>query len=315
VEVFDTDRGRISIQICYDIEFPEVSRVAVEKGAQLIFVPFCTDERYGYLRVRYCAQARCVENQVYTAIAGSVGNLPHVPALGIHYAQSGVFTPSDIPFKRDAIAAEATPNIEMVLFEDLDLELLKRNRQSGTVLNWNDRRTDVFELKYTPPPEVTQTVQPPPRLSELVPVDAISLHAPARNRAEVVHALAHLLHADGDTAEHIERLLTERELLSTTAVGEGVALPHCRLDGASRICVAVLCLKEPIDFGASDHAPVQIFVGVSSPPTGSLHLSVLSRLATAFRRADVRAAVLGASEPGQLLRLLETIDEQPRRKT
>ena len=82
------------------------------------------------------------------AIAGSVGNLPNVESLGLHYAQSGIFTPSDIPFKRDAIAAECPPNIETVIFEDLDLELLKRNRQSGSVLNWQDRRTDLYEVKY-----------------------------------------------------------------------------------------------------------------------------------------------------------------------
>jgi predicted amidohydrolase/ribosomal protein S18 acetylase RimI-like enzyme len=148
VEVFDTDRGRIAIQICYDIEFPEVTRLAVEHGAQILFVPFCTDERYGYLRVRYCAQARCVENHVYVAIAGCVGNLPNVEAMGLHYAQSGIFTPADIPFKRDAIAAECTPNIETVIFEDLDLELLKRHRQSGTVLNWKDRRSDLYEVRW-----------------------------------------------------------------------------------------------------------------------------------------------------------------------
>jgi GNAT superfamily N-acetyltransferase len=55
LKVFDTDKGKISIQICYDIEFPELSRIAVDNGAQIVFVPFCTDERYGYLRVRYCA--------------------------------------------------------------------------------------------------------------------------------------------------------------------------------------------------------------------------------------------------------------------
>jgi predicted amidohydrolase/ribosomal protein S18 acetylase RimI-like enzyme len=147
VEVFDTDKGKIAIQICYDVEFPEVSRIAVERGAQILFVPFCTDERYAYLRVRYCAQARCVENHVYVAIAGSVGNLPNVESLGLHYAQSAIFTPSDIPFKRDAIAAECTPNVETVVFEDLDLELLKKHRQSGSVLNWKDRRTDLFEVR------------------------------------------------------------------------------------------------------------------------------------------------------------------------
>jgi predicted amidohydrolase/ribosomal protein S18 acetylase RimI-like enzyme len=153
VEVFDTDRGKIAIQICYDVEFPELARIAVERGAQIIFVPFCTDERYAYLRVRYCAQARCIENHVYVAVSGSVGNLPNIESLGIHYAQSAIFTPSDIPFKRDAIAAECSPNIETVIFEDLDLELLKKHRQTGSVLNWQDRRTDLYEVRVINHPQ------------------------------------------------------------------------------------------------------------------------------------------------------------------
>ncbi|MEK7690709.1 MAG: GNAT family N-acetyltransferase, partial [Bdellovibrionota bacterium] len=147
VEVFDTDKGKICIQICYDIEFPEVTRLAVEKGAQIIFVPFSTDERNAYLRVRYCAQARCIENHVYVAMAGTVGNLPAVENMDIQYAQSGIYTPSDIPFSRDAIASECTPNIETVIIDDVDLELLKRHRQSGSVLNWLDRRTDLYEVR------------------------------------------------------------------------------------------------------------------------------------------------------------------------
>jgi predicted amidohydrolase/ribosomal protein S18 acetylase RimI-like enzyme len=165
LEVFDTDRGKIAIQICYDIEFPELTRIAVERGAQLIFVPFCTDERYAYLRVRYCAQARCIENHVYVAIAGSVGNLPSVENIDIHYAQSGIFTPSDIPFTRDAIAAECAPNTETVVFQDLDLALLNTHKQSGSVLNWRDRRADLYEVRYlkspAEPPE-TGSTQPLP---------------------------------------------------------------------------------------------------------------------------------------------------------
>lgn len=148
LEIFDTDKGKISIQICYDIEFPELGRIATENGAQIIFVPFCTDERYAYLRVRYCAQARCIENHVYVAIAGGVGNLPSVENSDIHYAQSAIFTPSDIPFTRDAIQAEATPNIETIIIDDLDLELLKRHRQTGSVLNWMDRRTDLYNITH-----------------------------------------------------------------------------------------------------------------------------------------------------------------------
>ncbi|SER83526.1 Predicted amidohydrolase [Gracilibacillus ureilyticus] len=148
VNVFDTDCGKIAIQICYDIQFPELARYAVDQGANIIFVPFCTDDRQGYLRVRYCAQARAVENQVYTVIAGTVGNLTQVENMDIQYAQSGIFTPSDFEFARDGIIGECNPNIETVVVGDVDLEILRRQRKSGTVRQLRDRRKDLFEIKY-----------------------------------------------------------------------------------------------------------------------------------------------------------------------
>ena len=148
INVFDTDCGRIAIMICYDIEFPELSRIAAQKGAQIIFVPFNTDERHGYLRVRHCALARCIENHVYVAVAGCVGNLPFVNNADIHYAQSGIFTPADFSFSRDAIAAESNPNIETFVIQDVDIELLRRHRYRGTTQNWNDRRRDLYEIRY-----------------------------------------------------------------------------------------------------------------------------------------------------------------------
>ncbi|MEX1042027.1 MAG: bifunctional GNAT family N-acetyltransferase/carbon-nitrogen hydrolase family protein [Pirellulaceae bacterium] len=148
VEVFDTDCGRVAIQICYDIEFPELTRIAAQKGAELIFVPFNTDTRHGYLRVRNCAMARCVENHVYVAISGCTGNLPFVENADIHYAQSGIFTPADAEFARDAVAAECNPNAETVIIHDVDLELLRRHRIAGSVQNWNDRRKDLYQVTY-----------------------------------------------------------------------------------------------------------------------------------------------------------------------
>ncbi|MGI8317100.1 GNAT family N-acetyltransferase [Halobacillus mangrovi] len=148
VKVFDTDCGKIAIQICYDIQFPELARYAVDQGANIIFVPFCTDDRQGYLRVRYCAQARAVENQVYTVIAGTVGNLTQVENMDIQYAQSGIFTPSDFEFARDGIIGECNPNVETVVVGDVDLEILRRQRKSGTVRQLRDRRRDLFEVSY-----------------------------------------------------------------------------------------------------------------------------------------------------------------------
>ncbi|MCA9268116.1 MAG: carbon-nitrogen hydrolase family protein, partial [Planctomycetales bacterium] len=148
VEVFETDCGPVAIQICYDIEFPELTRIAAQKGANIIFVPFNTDTRHGYTRVRSCAMARCVENHVYVAVSGCTGNLPFVENADIHYAQSAVFTPADAEFARDAIAAECNPNVETLIIHDVDVELLRRHKEAGSVQNWNDRRTDLYKVVY-----------------------------------------------------------------------------------------------------------------------------------------------------------------------
>jgi predicted amidohydrolase len=148
MEVFDTAKGRIAILICYDVEFPELARIATAKGADVIFVPFNTDLRSGYLRVRSCAQARCIEDNTYCVLAGAVGHLVGVPGSDQHYAQSCVLTPSDLPFPRDGVAAEADPGIETMLVQDLDLALIRRSRTGLTVRTWVDRRPDLYRLTY-----------------------------------------------------------------------------------------------------------------------------------------------------------------------
>jgi hypothetical protein len=69
----------------------------------------------------------------------------------IHYSQCGIFTPSDVGFARDAIAAESTPNIETLLTHEVDVELLRRARHHGTVRTWADRRTDLYAIEYRGP--------------------------------------------------------------------------------------------------------------------------------------------------------------------
>ncbi len=149
LKVFDTDCGKIGILICYDVEFPELSRLLADEGMDILFVPFLTDTQNGYSRVRNCAQARAIENECYVAIAGCVGNLPKVHNMDIQYAQSMVFTPCDFAFPANGIKAEATPNTEMILIADLDIDLLRELHQFGSVRNLKDRRKDIYELSKT----------------------------------------------------------------------------------------------------------------------------------------------------------------------
>jgi len=147
LKVFDTDCGKIGILICYDVEFPELSRLLAEEGMDILFVPFLTDTQNGYSRVRNCAQARAIENECYVAIAGCVGNLPKVHNMDIQYAQSMVFTPCDFAFPANGVKAEATPNTEMILIADCDIDLLRELNQFGSVRNLRDRRKDIYELR------------------------------------------------------------------------------------------------------------------------------------------------------------------------
>lgn len=147
IKTFDTDCGKIGILICYDAEFPELSRILADEGMDILFVPFLTDTQNGYSRVRHCSQARAIENECYVAIAGSVGNLPNVHNMDIQFAQSMVFTPCDFAFPTNGIKAEATPNTEMILIADVDIDLLTELHKFGSVKNLKDRRTDVFEAR------------------------------------------------------------------------------------------------------------------------------------------------------------------------
>ena len=147
LKAFDTDCGKIGVLICYDSEFPELSRILADEGMDILFVPFLTDTQNGYSRVRNCSQARAIENECYVAIAGCVGNLPKVHNMDIQYAQSMVFTPCDFAFPANGIKAEATPNTEMILIADVDIDLLRELNQFGSVRNLKDRRKDIFEVK------------------------------------------------------------------------------------------------------------------------------------------------------------------------
>lgn len=148
LKLFDTDFGKVGILICYDVEFPELARILGDAEMEILLVPFWTDTKNGYLRVRRCAQARAIENECYVAIAGSIGNLPKVDNVDIQYGQTAVFSPSDFAFPHDAIMAETTPNTEMTLIVDVDLDKLQELQNEGSVRNFLDRRRDLYKIEW-----------------------------------------------------------------------------------------------------------------------------------------------------------------------
>lgn len=147
LRIFECGFGKFAVAICYDVEFPEIARAAARLGAQFLVVPSCTDDRHGYLRVRYCAQARAIENQMYVIHSPMVGSLPTVPAVSLNYGQAAIYTPSDYAFARDGLLAEGAVNQESMVIGEINLGLVDETRKTGTVLPLRDSQTTEELLK------------------------------------------------------------------------------------------------------------------------------------------------------------------------
>ncbi|SLM32060.1 Nitrilase/cyanide hydratase and apolipoprotein N-acyltransferase [Desulfamplus magnetovallimortis] len=156
IKIFRTPLARIAIQICYDIEFPEVSRLLTLAGAEIIFVPFYTEEKKAYYRVRHCAQARAVENFVYVVMTGSVGNMQTQSGSFMNYSQAAILTPSDFSFPEKGIGGEADPNVETVVVSELALSSLSQQRHIATVRPLHDIRSDLYNLHGKTKIEIVQ---------------------------------------------------------------------------------------------------------------------------------------------------------------
>lgn len=147
LRVVDLGFARAAMPVCYDVEFPELGRQARARGADLLLVPSCTDDAHGMARVRTCAAARAIENQIYVAVAMTTGSLPDVPLMRANLGQAAILAPCDYPFPPGGILAEGIVNDDQVVVADLDMAALARARAGGSVRTWQDRRGDLYALE------------------------------------------------------------------------------------------------------------------------------------------------------------------------
>lgn len=138
MEAIDLPFARVGINICYEIEIPECAASLAEQGAEIILCPSFTFTEHGFWRVRHCAQARAVENQVYVVHAATGGD-PGGP-IPPGWTRSSVLSPCDLPWNPDGVVAQATANVEQVVTGTVDLDVLRRNRIDGAATTFADRR-------------------------------------------------------------------------------------------------------------------------------------------------------------------------------
>ncbi|MGR9013793.1 MAG: carbon-nitrogen hydrolase family protein [Gammaproteobacteria bacterium] len=135
---FESEYGKIAINICYDSEFPMLARKQVEAGANLILVPSCTDTLAGYYRVKIGCQARALENQCYVVQATLVGNAPWSEAVDINIGAAAIYTPVDRGFPDNGILAMGKLNAVQWVIAEVALSACDTVREQGQVFNYRD---------------------------------------------------------------------------------------------------------------------------------------------------------------------------------
>ena len=146
MEAFDLPFARVGLNVCYETEIPECASTLVEQGAEIILCPSFTFSEFGFWRVRHCAQARAIENQIYFVHCATGGKLPKGP-LPNGWTRSSILGPCDQPWSApNGVIAEARTNVQMVLRGAVDLDKLHNNRDTGVAPTFRDRqrRADVY---------------------------------------------------------------------------------------------------------------------------------------------------------------------------
>ena len=137
IKVIGTEKTKVGVCICYESQIPECSRSLALQGAEIIFCPSLTLTEAGYQRIRHSCEARCIENQLITAMSSTVGDLGPMKIKGV--GRSSILSPCDHPWPDDGIIAEGEMNKEMVITADLDLDAIHVTRNKGAARPHKDR--------------------------------------------------------------------------------------------------------------------------------------------------------------------------------
>ena len=142
VEMVELPFAKVGFNVCYETEIPECAATLVEQGAEIILCPSFTFTEYGFWRVRHCAQARAIENQVYFVHCATGADVPADGPLPPGWTRSSILSPCDTPWENPngVVAESPEPNIETVVRGEVDLDKIYENRENGVAPTFRDRR-------------------------------------------------------------------------------------------------------------------------------------------------------------------------------
>ena len=151
------------------------------------------------------------------------------------------------------------------------------------------------------------------RITDLLAPEAIELNVSVASKPDAIDKLISLHDAAGNLrdVEAYREAILAREAGGTTAIGEGMAIPHAKTDAVARPALAAITVPDGVDYEAPDGKDSTLLFMIAAPPEGDVHLEVLSRLMTMLMDLDFRAALMSAATRQEFL---DTIDAKEREK-
>lgn len=152
------------------------------------------------------------------------------------------------------------------------------------------------------------------RISELLQKESTALGRKPQDKADAIGQMVELLAKSGslEDKKKFKQAILERERLSTTGIGEGIAIPHGKSSAVKRAALAAMVVPQGVDFASADGAPVHLLFMIAVPEEGAeLHLEVLERLAAMLMDEDFRKRLTAAKDAAEFLHIL-SIEEEKR---
>lgn len=150
------------------------------------------------------------------------------------------------------------------------------------------------------------------RIVDLLSKDSILLGGTPKNKAEAIDTLVELQVKGGKIAdkEAYRKGILAREEQGSTAVGEGIAIPHAKSEAVKGPSLAAMTVPEGVDYEALDDEPSNLLFMIAAPNDGDVHLEVLSRLMTILMDEDFRAKLLGAKDKDEFIKIIDDMEKE-----
>lgn len=151
------------------------------------------------------------------------------------------------------------------------------------------------------------------KILDILPPDTVLADLRGTSKLEVLRELATVLaahHLELD-ADRLVEVLLEREKLGSTAIGEGIAIPHGKLPRLAGVVAAFGRSRAGVDFQSLDGGPTQLFFLLVAPEDASgAHLKALARVSRLLRDKEFRQRLLGAAESAEIYRIIQEEDDK-----